>query len=247
MRLAEKSCVAAICLFLLFCPVLLQAQSLFDFGINLALGFPQGELKDNVDNIGIGASGFFLYNFPQSPFSIGGTVTYQMYGSETEKRPWSTTIPNVYLDVTTSNNLLLGHILLRVQSTRQSAVCPYVDGLFGFGYFWTETKVESEAYTGDDDNEIARSVQMDDAALSYGFGGGLMIRVFDGTRSDEKGLEGVYIDLGVRYLKGGEATYMKEGDIVVDPETGSVTYNSHKSHTDILTAHIGVSFKISPN
>jgi hypothetical protein len=84
--------------------------------------------------------------------------------------------------------------------------------------------------------------QLDDITFGYGVGGGLMIRVYEATRKQIKkhGLSAVYIDLGMRYLKGGEAEYLKEGSIVIT--NGDVIYNVSKSTTDIITGHIGVTF-----
>jgi len=216
-----------------------HAQMLFQAGGNLTLCFPRGEFDENIETIGIGGTGFFTVNFPQSPLSVGASIGFMIYGSETDERPFSMTIPDVYVDVTTTNNILQGHLLLRVQPPR-GAFLPYLDGLVGFNYLWTETRIEDQDTPGYDD--IASTTQLDDITFSYGVGGGLMFRVFDGSmrESENRELMAIYVDLGIRYLMGGEAEYLKRGSIEI--EDGKVFYDINKSTTDILTAHIGVSF-----
>ena len=222
----------------LFVPMA-QTQSLYQFGGNLTIGLPQGEFGEEVDNVGIGGTGFFALNFPQSPLAVGASLGFMIYGSETREESWSSTIPDIRLDVTTTNNILNGHLFLRVQPPK-GGFLPYLDGLIGFNYLWTETSVKDEDEIGGE--EIASSRQLSDITFSYGVGGGLMFRVYQAAEKKGIGRElaSVYIDLGLRYLKGGEAEYLKEESIII--EDSQVYYNIRKSTTDILTIHIGASF-----
>ncbi len=223
----------------LFVPVA-QPQSLYQFGGNLTIGLPQGEFGDNVDNVGIGGTGFFAFNFPQSPLAVGASIGFMIYGSETRQEPW---ILPVYVDVTTTNSILMGHFFLRLQPPR-GRILPYFDGLAGFNYLWTDTSIKDEDEPGGE--EIASSRQLSDVTFSYGVGGGLMFRVYQAPERKGIGrqLASVYIDLGLRYLKGGEAEYLREGDIEIVPREGDdeVIYHINKSTTDILTIHLGASF-----
>ncbi len=205
----------------------------FCAGGHFMLGFPQGEFKDNVDRIGGGFSGEFLVSLRPAPVKIGASVGFLIYGSETREEPFSTTIPDVTVDVTTNNNILLAHLLLRLQPVK-GLFRPYADGLLGFNYLFTETKIESR------EQQVAASTNFDDFAFSYGGGGGVMIRVYDGTKKKKTGkfhLAAVLIDARVRYLKGSEAEYLKEGS--VSRENTEVTYDVSESNTDLLTAQIG--------
>ena len=224
--------------FYLFVPMS-HTQSLYHFGGNLTIGLPQGEFGDNVDNVGIGGTGFFAFNFPQSPLAVGASIGFMIYGSETRKESWSSTIPDIYLDVTTTNNILNGHLFLRVQPPK-GGFLPYLDGLIGFNYLWTETSVRDEDEPGGE--EIASSRPLSDITFSYGVGGGLMFRVYQAPERKSIGRElaSVYIDLGLRYLKGGDAEYLTKGKITV--EDSQVYYDISKSTTDILTIHIGATF-----
>lgn len=212
------------------------AQPRFQGGINFALGFPQEEFERNVDNTGFGIGLDFTVAPSLSPVSFGGSFGFLIYGSETRQEPFSTTIPDVTVEVETQNSILQGHLLMRLQPN-SGFVRPYIDGLLGFNYLFTQTEIKDDSFG----EEIASSTNFDDFAFSYGAGGGFMIRVYDGPA--HKGLipakvPTVLIDLRIRYLKGGEAEYLKEGSI--GREAGRVFYDVSKSETDLITSHIGV-------
>jgi hypothetical protein len=78
-----------------------------------------------------------------------------------------------------------------------------------------------------------------DNIKNMGIGGGLMIRVYDAlARGREGSLQAAFVDLGVRYVKGGEAEYLREGDIQKNPRRPAAS----RSETDMVTFHVGVSF-----
>jgi hypothetical protein len=212
-------------------------QSRFYAGGHLTLGLPQNTFKENVEDNGFGLTGYFGYRLPGSPFIIGGTGGFLIYGSETREEPFSTTIPDVMVDVTTTNSIILGHLLFRVQPPA-GKVLPYAEGLLGFTYLTTDTRIEDQG----DNEEIATSKNFDDITFSYGIGGGLMIPVYRPSRekAEKDGLFGVFIDINIRYLRGGEAEYLKEGSI--RRSGGVVTFDITESRTDLVTVHLGVSF-----
>jgi hypothetical protein len=106
---------------------------------------------------------------------------------------------------------------------------PYLEGLIGGAYLFTETTIKSEG-----NEEVASSTNFDDFAWNYGAGGGFMYEVY---RNDDDG-SAFFIDLKARYLLGTEAEYLKEGSVVV--ENGQVTYEVSRSKTDLLTVQLGV-------
>jgi hypothetical protein len=231
------------CLILIVCAILfgvpiVQASSSIQAGGNFTLGFPQGEFHDNVDNLGYGFTLFGFYRTTGSFLNVGLAFNYLIYGNETREEPWSKAIPDVFVDVTTTNSILYGHLMLRI-TPHSGVVRPYIDGLFGFGSFTTSTKVKNQEYDDDDDQTIASTTHLRDSAVNYGFGGGLLIRVFDASGEKEEELEAVSIQLGVRYLKGGVAKYMKKGSIEID-DNSNLHYDILESETGIITFHIGV-------
>ncbi|MFO7446173.1 MAG: hypothetical protein R6W90_07380 [Ignavibacteriaceae bacterium] len=222
-------------LLLLFTAVILFSAKGFSqsVGANLTIGLPQGEFKENVDRTGWGFSGHFLF-LPQterSPFSIGLNVGFINYGSESRNERFSITIPDVTVDVDRSNNLVNFHVVMQFLF-QTGMIKPYVEGLFGGSYLWTETSVKSRGYI----DEVASSTNFDDFAWSYGGGGGFLILLSSNDDGDE--ISSIYLDLKARYLAGSEAEYLKEGSVTL--ENGYAILHPSKSKTDLLTIHAGV-------
>ncbi|MFZ1948322.1 MAG: hypothetical protein WAW06_12300 [bacterium] len=226
----------------LTCPVAAEGSGHGYLSFGAIAGFPQGEFKRNVDRAGYGVAGSGgAFPSESLPLSIGLSIAYMVYGSESREEPLSSTIPDVRVDVVTTNSILAAHFLVRLQGW-DGPVRPYLDGLAGINYLYTRTRIEDV----DDDDEIASSTNLDDGALSYGARAGMMIRVHSGNPSGGEGDEpggwtptSVSIDLGVSYMFGREATYLKEGSIRRD--AGRVAYDVLESNTDILTAYVGIS------
>ena len=221
--------LTAVLLFAMAFPITSNAQQA---GLNFSLAFPQGEFGEQVDNIGFGLSGEFMFLSPKphAPFGLGLNLGYYIYGMESRKEPWSLTIPDVFLDVDRTNNLLNFHVVFEI-GLPTGRIRPYVQGLFGGQYLFTETSVSGEH----DNDNIASTTNFDDWAWSYGAGGGISI-LLSGDPVTEIGA--IYLDLKGRYLFGSKAAYLKEGDVEV---IGSqVIYHASKSKTDMLTVHAGV-------
>ncbi len=228
-------CVIGLLIILLLSVTIVSAQERFQAGLNFMVGSPQGEFKDNVSNVGLGLSADFLFNIAQSPLHLGANMGFMVYGHDTREEPWSTTIPDVKVDVETTNSLFDMQLMARLQNP-QGKVRPYFDGYFGFNYLFTETSVKDQ----DDYEEIASSTNFDDFTMCYGVGAGTFIKVHEGVNEADKPY-GVYIDLGVRYIMGNEAEYLKEGSIEID-DNHKLNYDVQKSTTDLLTFHLGVAF-----
>jgi hypothetical protein len=202
-------------------------------GGSFMIGSPQGEFRNYVDQLGYGIQihGTLWTPSKERPFTIGLNLGYMVYGSMKDNRPFSETIPEVGVEVTRTNSLANFHFLFQV-SPFMGDVRPYIEGLFGGAYIFTDTKIESE-YSNE---EIASSTNYDDFSWSYGAGGGLLIKVAQDLGDVSK----LFLDLKVRYIYGTEAEYLTEKDIVINPADRKVYYFPKKSKTDLLTFHIGV-------
>ncbi|HSP88633.1 MAG TPA: hypothetical protein VLN45_10900 [Ignavibacteriaceae bacterium] len=200
-------------------------------GLNFTLAFPQGEFKDNVDRLGVGGSLQFLFFDPQPnlPVSFGLNLGFLNYGSESRREPFSSTIPDVVVDVDRSNNLVNFHVLFQI-IPYSGSFRPYAEGLFGGSYLFTETSIKSRGV-----EEVASSTNFDDFAWSYGAGGGIIILLTENVGDD---IGSLFLDLKARYLFGSEAEYLKEGSVII--ENGRVTYDVSKSKTNLLQIHLGV-------
>ncbi|WP_290664704.1 hypothetical protein, partial [Ignavibacterium sp.] len=171
-------------LILLVIIILISGKQFFaqSAGLNLTLAIPSGEFKEKVDNLGFGLSGHinFLSPKPISPFGIGLNLGYIIYGSESRTEPLSYTIPDVYVNVDRTNNLLNFHLLFTV-GVPKGRIRPYIEGLFGGSYIYTTTSVISQG-TGE---EFASSTNFDDWAWSYGAGGGFAILLSGDPNTDQ--------------------------------------------------------------
>ena len=209
-----------------------SAQINAEGSLKFTFGLPQGEFADKLDANGFGGNIDGAIGFPGSPLLVGADLGFMIYGHERRNEPFSTTIPDITVDVVTDNSLATGHLFLRLKPNLPG-IQPYADALFGFKYFFTETRIESEQF---DQDEITRSTNFDDTVLSYGFGGGVKISLF--TPTGDNGPDGVYLDLGAKYLKGPEASYLQEGSI--RRQNGQVTFDVDQSKTDILLIQFGI-------
>ncbi len=228
---------------LLLCAALLAivpiapAQSTIHF--SGAVAVPQGSFSDGINTLGGGVTAGYLYQIPHTPLGIGIEGSAMLYGYERRRVPFSLTIPDVDVAVATSNNLAQGLAILRLQ-VPDGPVRPYVDGLIGFNYLFTETSVNDVCCHGDS-YPIASSTNYDDAALALGGGVGTQIRLHRGVNSRGQRHE-VLLDARVRYISGGEASYLGRGDIDRFDD-GTIRLSPRESRTDMISPQLGVTFR----
>ncbi|MFP4369119.1 MAG: hypothetical protein ACLFR2_06030 [Candidatus Kapaibacterium sp.] len=214
-----------------------KMSNVVNFNIGLQLGFPTGEYKNQNDEVGFGIGGNLAFNIKGAPLYVGIDGAYLVMSSRERVEQFSTTIPDVRVRVNTTNSHSFFHGFLRFQAD-EGPIQPYFEGLIGFNYLSTTTTIEDVDF--DDDQDIASSNDLSDFAFSYGVGGGLAIPVSTFESEEGHGMQ-LLIDLGAKYIKGGEAEYLKEdGKQIVD---GEVIYEITKSRTDMLSARIGVTLK----
>lgn len=240
------------------------SEPVIRIGGNFDLGYPQEEFRDNVDNTGVGGGLFLAIGSTDVPVGIGASVDIMEYGRETREAPWSTTIPDVFVDVETTNNLVAAHLFVRLQPS-SGFFQPYAEGLIGLHYLSTSTSVSDQ---GEESEAIASTKHLSDVVFSYGAGAGVMFRVWKpsdksdpeedlawkddpdeeiegveaGEGKDKVKVESIGIFLDARYLRGGEAEYLREGSITI--EDGRVEYDVRRSRTDIVVFRIGLSFNV---
>ncbi len=226
------ACFAGTLLSLYFTTATVSAEN-FDINAGFTIGVQQGDYADIVDRNAFGLSVDAVYTPESFPVGFGLDISFMNYGSEERRENFSSTIPDVRVDVENTNNMATMCFLVRYRPIDKGAVSPYLDGLFGFRYLYTDTEITS------DYEVIASDTNFDDFAGTYGFGGGVGIKLhtFD-TPMDDGKLVTLYLDLKVRYMKGGEAEYLKEGSIIRDGS--SVSYESYKSYTDMMVYVIGL-------
>ena len=222
--------LAAILLTGLLAPVQAGAQSISPrVSPNIIIGIPANEFADNVDNIGFGLGVTGGVGFGTLPIMIGLDLGYMVYGIERRSEPFSTTIPDVRVDVETTNNIFQAHLVLRVQP-QTGAVQPYIEGLFGFKYLFTRTSIKNIPT----DETVVSSTNFDDFASSFGPGAGVDIRLWEAERTT------ILLHLGCRYLLGSVADYLERGSI--ERLNGEVIFDVISSRTDFILPQLGATF-----
>lgn len=195
-------------------PVLLMAQGNIGLGLNIAV--PTDEFREATD---ANAVGFNLnVHVPvvrDVPITMGFEFGYLLYGSHTQRETLEAQVTangqvidviEIPLKVVTNNNLYHGHFSLRAQAPF-GFIQPYVEALVGLRYYNTRTRVQDDTpdgrwSDGGEDNVIVQQEQLGDLVGSYGFGGGLHIRLSPNT----------LLDLRFDYLKGGRAKFYDADD-----------------------------------
>ena len=164
---------------------------------------------------------------------------FAQYGSETSGHPLA---GNVDVDVTTSNNIFFMHLFGRIEQDFGFLV-PYAEGLVGFSYLSTESEIEDVA---DTDGDPVSDTHFEDWTSNNGLGGGVKIELTEFENEDDSyfGSTRLYLDLKVRYMFGGEAEYLREGDITRPDPFGPLVFTPSNSETDFITYQIGVVFHL---
>ena len=210
-----------------------------ELDINFFLGFPRGEFKENNTHVGIGIDGAFFYHISQTPLLVGLNIAFNTYGTTRRHAPLSTTIPDVEVEVERSNNYLIIDPIIRFQG-QLGRVSMYAETGAGLSNLYTVTKVREWGTS----KEVVSSRNLSDVTWNWWIGAGVGITVYAGEYMPAKQLwvsNPVLLQLGFRWLSGGEAEYLTPGD--VDIENGSVSYNVRFSRTDLLVFLIGISFR----
>jgi len=203
------------------------------FGGSFTVARPQGEFADYVDS-GIGGDLHYIRALDaEGTLALRIDAGLAVYGYEhySVGDDWG------YLtDVSTSNNIAWIGVGPQI-GLPDGRLRPYANAYAGYSFLWTSTSIDDGYYDYDYDYDYDYSItEQDDWSFSYGAGAGVYIPVRDGSSP-------VSIDLGVRYHNNGDAEYLREGDIVGNPD-GSVSLYPIRSDTDLLTYHIGVSVGI---
>jgi hypothetical protein len=207
----------------------------------LAISAPRGEFDDNTDT-GFGFEGAYVRSITGNRVvGVGLAGSFLSYGSTTRRAPLSNTIPDITVDVETSNNsaFVLGLFEVRVPGRFQ----PYLQATAGGGFFYTTTSLEDTRT-----NEVIVSdTNQSDATWVWGGGGGLRVRVWEARPDPEReaarpgaSRARAYVDAGVRYLKGNEVEYLKEGSLVTDDGEFDIDPRLARSEIELVRYQIGV-------
>ncbi len=201
--------------------------------INLQIGLPQGEFKENVSVAGgFGFAGIFPI---ASEFGIRAGLDFQIYGNETRRVPLGGgALGLINVDVTTTNAIIGGNIGAQIGLPSDRAK-PYIGGLIGFSNFSTSSRVAGE---NSQDEPFASSTNLSDNAFSKHALAGFYFPMKNGD---------VLVDIGARYTWNGESVrYLTPGDISEDA-LGNIVISTNETRADLLTITFGVTIKFGGN
>ncbi len=207
--------------------------------LNLFLGFPRGEFKENNTHVGVGLDGSLFYHFPRTPLLVGLNVAFNTYGTTRRHVPLSMFIPDVTVEVERSNNYLIIDPVIRLQG-HLGWMSAYAEVGGGLSRLYTKTTVKDL----ETDKEVLSSENLSDITWNWWAGGGLGVVLSSGEYdpAQQKWTSNpLLLQIGFRWLSGGEAEYLTPGDVNV--EYGSVSYNVRSSRTDLWVLLIGISLR----
>ncbi len=205
----------------------------YNIDLSFALGDPQGSFAQTLDRNAYGVDASFTTKIPKMPVHIGAGFIFQNFGWTERNEHFNSNIPEVDVRVRTTNNMITPHLLLRLEPGF-GLISPFLEGSVGFNYLYTHSSV-----INDWDEEMSGTVNYDYLTSNFGMGGGLKVRLYEGFDDDGEFM-GVALVLRARRMIGGEALYMREGDLV--STAGGLEYNLNKSRTDLTTFNIGFMF-----
>ena len=194
---------------------------------------PLGEFNDYIDE-GFGVTGGFVWNLDRDRvFGIRIEGGFLQYDSETKRACLSSTIGcRIRVDVNTNNNIVFGGIGPQL-TVPAGPIRPYLNATAGFAYFFTESSVEG---IDDTQGDFLNTTNQDDAVFAMTAGGGILIPL--SMRRTP-----ILLDLGARFHRNGEVTYLRKGSIVDNPD-GSITVNPIRSEANFISYRLGVSIGI---
>ncbi len=206
-----------------------SGPSRFQVGGDFVVSQPKGELANNIGNgFGFNGTGMFRLD-PKGFISLRGDVGGVQYGRESFRIPYQPLTGRIELDLETTNSIAWAAIGGHLQIP-DGWIRPYANASIAYTHFSTKSSLKGS----NDSYEYASTTNQSDGSRAWIFGGGLVIPF--GNRYSLGG-----VNLGARYYYGGQATYLREGDITDNPD-GSVTLNPRNSKTDLVLWQLGVSF-----
>ena len=199
------------------------------FDVTLVGAQPTGEFGLIVDE-GWGVELGGRYELDSTGLlSVRGSLGFINYGSET-LRFCSVYSCRVGMDLDTQNNILFLGVGPEL-AKQMGPIRPYARGSLGIGYF-----VTTSGLSGSDDwagRSYANTTNFDDLVFQKRLGAGLGLRLANGRRP-------FWLDIGADYHHNGVASYLKEGDIVDQPD-GSIVIYPRRTEANLWSFRVGVS------
>jgi hypothetical protein len=205
-----------------------KPPSRFVVGGDFAISQPKGEFASNVPTgYGFDLDGLFKLD-PKGWFGVRADVGGVRYGHEHIDLGFFGPA-GIELDLNTDNRIEFGALGLQLQFP-DGPFRPYANASYAGVHFTTESCVSNPDGLVEDQCHSNHG----DWASAGVFGGGVIIPF---------GKSLAALNLGARYHYGSKATYLRQGDIIDNPD-GSVTLNVRSSKTDLVLWQIGFTYNI---
>lgn len=192
--------------------------------LNLLGANPVGEFSELV-NAGFGGQlGLRVRLGDRSPVFLRLDGGGMIYGMER----WDVCFPSpigcrVGAELNTTNTV--GYLGMGPEIALPGRVSPYAFAAFGFSYFSTQSSLRDL----DGFNDSFNTRHFSDFVWASRFGGGLRF-----------GSGRVALDVGAEYHRNGVAEYLREGDVVDNPD-GSITVFPNRSEANYMSYSVGIS------
>jgi len=189
---------------------------------------PTGAFRQNI-GFGYGGTGTYLLRLDRvGAFSLRADGGILGYGYESFHAPLSPTVGGrIQVKVSTTNYIVPLSIGPQI-SWPTGPIRPYANAGIATQIFFTQSGVEGT----DDSGDFANTTNQSDATMSWVFGGGVYMPVYNDKTT-------VAIDLGVQYFTGGHAQYLRPGSIT-DLPNAQISINPFESDTHMMLMRIGV-------
>ena len=225
-------------------------------GVGIVVGIPRNEFRLATEAEGYGLNLNFMFPIGSEVINFGGDISYMIYGLNARNEDLFVGINgipafDIPLRIVNTNSIFGMHAIMRITAPTDN-IRPYFEGLFGFRYISTTTRIEDrDDFWGDDEDLVlVRRTNLDDFVLSYGGGGGIQFEIGDN----------VYLDFRADYLLGGNANFYDAKDTkqweitftgdpndfdINNPDSDEFEFGTEpkNSTTDMLMVQLGATFK----
>jgi hypothetical protein len=190
---------------------------------------PTGGLKDNI-GLGYGVNGTYMFRLDRAgALSLRADVAFVDYGHESMRVPLSPTVGGrIQVKVVTSNYIVplsVGPQLMWPTGHLR----PYVTAGLGGQFFYTDSRIDGS----DGNSDVLSTTNQSDGTGAWVAGGGLYIPV-----TNKSGVN-ASLDLGVQYINGGRARYLRPGSIE-DLPNSQIRITPLESETHLTLIRLGV-------
>lgn len=190
---------------------------------------PMGGLKSNI-GFGYGGSGAYVFRLDRAGFlSLRADAAVLDYGNESMHVPLSSTIGGrIQVKVITSNYIVPVSIGPQL-AWPTGSIRPYITAGVGGQFFYTDSHVADN----DGNSDAFRTTNQSDQTGTWVAGGGIYVPI-----TNKRGMN-ASLDLGIHYVNGGRAQYLRPGSIQ-DLPNSQIQITPFESETRMTLVRLGV-------